>query len=156
LALQDFLEKQGVETRVQTAITMGQVAEPYIPRKAIRHLEKGRVVIFGAGAGMPYFSTDTVAAQRALETKCEVVLMGKNGVDGVYSADPRTDPTATKFETVSFQDVLQRGLKVADATAFALCMENKLPMIVFGMQPEGNILKVVQGEKIGTLVSADA
>jgi len=154
LALQDFLEKEGIETRVQTAITMGQVAEPYIPRRAIRHLEKGRVVIFGAGAGMPYFSTDTVAAQRALETKCEVVLMGKNGVDGVYSADPRQDPNATKYETVTFQEVLQKGLKVADATAFALCMENDLPMIVFGMEPEGNILKVVQGEKIGTLVGA--
>jgi uridylate kinase len=156
LALQDFLEKEGIETRVQTAITMGQVAEPYIPRRAIRHLEKGRVVIFGAGAGMPYFSTDTVAAQRALETKCEVVLMGKNGVDGVYSADPRVDPTAVKYGQVSFQEVLQKGLKVADATAFALCMENDLPMIVFGMEPEGNILKVVQGEKIGTLVGSGA
>jgi len=154
LALQDFLEKEGIETRVQTAITMGQVAEPYIPRRAIRHLEKGRVVIFGAGAGMPYFSTDTVAAQRALETKCEVVLMGKNGVDGVYSADPRVDPTAVKYDEVSFQEVLQKGLKVADATAFALCMENDLPMIVFGMEPEGNILRVVQGEKIGTLVGS--
>ncbi len=156
LALQDFLEKEGIETRVQTAITMGQVAEPYIPRRAIRHLEKGRVVIFGAGAGMPYFSTDTVAAQRALETKCEVVLMGKNGVDGVYSADPRVDPSAIKYDQVTFQEVLQKGLKVADATAFALCMENDLPMIVFGMEPEGNILKVVQGEKIGTLVGSGA
>ncbi|RNL65119.1 UMP kinase [Nocardioides marmoriginsengisoli] len=154
LALQDFLEKEGIETRVQTAITMGQVAEPYIPRRAIRHLEKGRVVIFGAGAGMPYFSTDTVAAQRALETKCEVVLMGKNGVDGVYTADPRQDPTAIKYDEVTFQEVLQKGLKVADATAFAMCMENDLPMIVFGMEPEGNILKVVQGEKIGTLVGS--
>jgi len=154
LALQDFLEKEGIETRVQTAITMGQVAEPYIPRRAIRHLEKGRVVIFGAGAGMPYFSTDTVAAQRALETKCEVVLMGKNGVDGVYSADPHQDPTAIKYDELTFQEALSRGLKVADATAFALCMENDLPMVVFGMEPEGNILKVVQGEKIGTLVSS--
>ncbi|ROR92135.1 UMP kinase [Nocardioides aurantiacus] len=154
LALQDFLEKEGVETRVQTAITMGQVAEPYIPRKAIRHLEKGRVVIFGAGAGLPYFSTDTVAAQRALETKCEVVLMGKNGVDGVYDADPRTHPDAVKYDELSFDDALRQGLKVADATAFALCMENRLPMVVFGMSPEGNILRVVQGEKIGTLVSA--
>lgn len=154
LALQDFLEKHAIDTRVQSAITMGQVAEPYIPRRAIRHLEKGRVVIFGAGAGMPYFSTDTVAAQRALETKCEVVLMGKNGVDGVYSADPRTDPTAVKYDSVTFQEVLQQGLKVADATAFALCMENELPMIVFGMEPEGNILKVVKGERIGTLVSS--
>ncbi|MDQ6687513.1 MAG: UMP kinase [Actinomycetota bacterium] len=156
LALQDFLEKQGVETRVQTAITMGQVAEPYIPRRAIRHMEKGRVVIFGAGAGLPYFSTDTVAAQRALETKCEVVLMGKNGVDGVYSADPHQDPTAVKYDVLSFREALQQGLEVADATAFALCMENNLPMIVFGMQPEGNILRVVQGEKIGTLVGAGA
>jgi uridylate kinase len=154
LALQDFLEKEGIETRVQTAITMGQVAEPYIPRRAIRHLEKGRVVIFGAGAGLPYFSTDTVAVQRALETKCEVVLMGKNGVDGVYDADPRTHPDALKYDDVSFQEVLQKGLKVADATAFALCMENELPMIVFGMEPEGNILKVVEGEKIGTLVGS--
>jgi uridylate kinase len=154
LALQDFLEKEGIETRVQTAITMGQVAEPYIPRRAIRHLEKGRVVIFGAGAGMPYFSTDTVAAQRALETKCDVVLMGKSGVDGVYSADPNQDPNAIKYDQLTFQDALGEGLKVADATAFALCMENDLPMVVFGMQPEGNILKVVQGEKIGTLVSS--
>jgi uridylate kinase len=154
LALQDFLEKEGIETRVQTAITMGQVAEPYIPRRAIRHLEKGRVVIFGAGAGMPYFSTDTVAAQRALETKCEVVLMGKSGVDGVYSADPHQDPDAIKYDQLTFQDALTSGLKVADATAFALCMENDLPMVVFGMKPEGNILKVVQGEKIGTLVSS--
>jgi uridylate kinase len=154
LALQDFLEKEGIETRVQTAITMGQVAEPYIPRRAIRHLEKGRVVIFGAGAGMPYFSTDTVAAQRALETKCEVVLMGKNGVDGVYSADPHKDPDAIKYDEITFQEALASGLKVADATAFALCMENNLPMVVFGMEPEGNILRVVQGEKIGTLVSS--
>jgi uridylate kinase len=156
LALQDFLEKEGIETRVQTAITMGQVAEPYIPRRAIRHLEKGRVVIFGAGAGMPYFSTDTVAAQRALETKCEVVLMGKNGVDGVYSADPRKHPDAMKYDEITFVEALQQGLQVADATAFALCMENHLPMIVFGMQPEGNILRVVQGDKIGTLVSTGA
>src|SRR3954449_3672556 len=155
LALQDFLEKQGVETRVQTAIAMGQVAEPYIPRRAIRHLEKGRVVIFGAGAGMPFFSTDTVAAQRALETKCEVVLMAKQGVDGVYSADPKIDPAATKYDTLTFQEALQRGLRIADATAFALCMENKLPLIVFGMEEPGNILRIVQGEKIGTLVTAD-
>lgn len=154
LALQDFLEKMGVETRVQTAITMGQVAEPYVPRRAIRHMEKGRVVIFGAGMGMPFFSTDTVAAQRALETRCEVVLMAKNGVDGVYTADPRLDPTARKLESITFHDALQQGLKVADATAFALCMENKMPMIVFGMETEGNILRAVQGERIGTLVSA--
>jgi uridylate kinase len=153
LALQDFLEKQGIETRVQTAITMGQVAEPYIPRRAIRHMEKGRVVIFGAGAGMPFFSTDTVAAQRALETRCEVVLMAKQGVDGVYTADPRKDPTATKLDELTFQEALQQGLAVADATAFALCMENDLPLIVFGMDDEGAMLRIVQGEKIGTLVS---
>jgi uridylate kinase len=156
LALQDFLEQEGIETRVQTAIAMGQVAEPYIPRRAIRHLEKGRVVIFGAGAGLPYFSTDTVAAQRALEAKCEVVLMGKNGVDGVYDADPRTHPDAVKYDELTFVEALQQGLKVADATAFALCMENGLPMVVFGMQPAGNILRVIQGEKIGTLVSTGA
>ncbi|MGI8536305.1 MAG: UMP kinase [Mycobacteriales bacterium] len=154
LALQDFLEKQGIDTRVQTAITMGQVAEPYIPRRAIRHLEKGRVVIFGAGAGMPYFSTDTVAAQRALEVKCDMVLMGKNGVDGVYTADPKVDPSATRLDTLTYAEALQRGLRVADATAFALCMENKLPMIVFGMEGEGNIARVLRGEKIGTLVHA--
>ncbi len=154
LALQDFLEKEGIETRVQTAIAMGQVAEPYIPRRAIRHLEKGRVVIFGAGAGMPFFSTDTVAAQRALETRCEVVLMAKQGVDGVYTADPRLDPTATKLDEVTFQDALQQGLRIADATAFALCMENKMPMIVFGAEEQGAIGRIVSGEKIGTLVSA--
>jgi uridylate kinase len=154
LALQDFLEKEGVETRVQTAITMGQVAEPYIPRRAIRHLEKGRVVIFGAGMGLPYFSTDTVAAQRALESKCEVVLVAKNGVDGVYTADPRTDPTAVKLDHVTYDEAIAQGLRIMDQTAFALCGENNLPMVVFGMEPEGNILRVVQGEKIGTLVSA--
>ena len=154
LALQDFLEKEGIETRVQTAIAMGQVAEPYIPRRAMRHLEKGRVVIFGAGAGMPFFSTDTVAAQRALETKCEVVLMAKQGVDGVYTADPRKDPTATKLDEVTYQDALMQGLRIADATAFALCMENKMPMIVFGAEEQGAIARIVAGEKIGTLVSA--
>lgn len=154
LALQDFIEKQGIETRVQSAITMGQVAEPYIPRRAIRHLEKGRVVIFGAGAGMPYFSTDTVSAQRALEIKADAVLMSKSGVDGVYSADPRTDPTARKYDELTFDDALRMGLKVVDAAAFALCMENALPMIVFGMEGEGNISRVLRGEKIGTLVHA--
>jgi uridylate kinase len=155
LALQDFLEKEGIETRVQTAITMGQVAEPYIPRRAIRHLEKGRVVIFGAGAGLPFFSTDTVAVQRALESKCDVVLMGKNGVDGVYTADPQLDPSATKLDTVTYRKALKRGLRVADATAFALCMENNLPMIIFGMQIKGAIARIVQGEKIGTYVGGD-
>jgi uridylate kinase len=154
LALQDFLEKMGVETRVQTAITMGQVAEPYIPRRAIRHMEKGRVVIFGAGMGMPYFSTDTVAVQRALESKCDVVLVAKSGVDGVYSADPKIDPTATKYDELTYDHAIAQGLRIMDQTAFALCGENKLPMIVFGMEPEGNILRVVQGEKIGTRVSA--
>jgi uridylate kinase len=154
LALQDFLEKQGIDTRVQTAITMGQIAEPYIPRRAVRHLEKGRAVIFGAGAGMPYFSTDTTAAQRALEIGAEVVLMAK-GVDGVYDADPRTHPDAKKFDTISYAEVLRRRLKVADATAFSLCMDNKMPIIVFNLLEEGNIARAVQGERIGTLVSTD-
>jgi uridylate kinase len=154
LALQDFLEKEGIETRVQTAITMGQIAEPYIPRRAIRHLEKGRVVIFGAGAGMPYFSTDTTAAQRALEIGADVVLMAK-GVDGVYDADPRTHPDAKRFVTITYDECLQRSLKVADATAFSLCMGNKLPIIVFNLLEDGNIGRAVRGERIGTLVSAD-
>ncbi len=154
LALQDFLEKAGVDTRVQTAITMGQIAEPYIPRRAIRHLEKGRVVIFGAGAGMPYFSTDTVAAQRALETRADVVLMSKNGVDGVYSGDPRTDPNATLLETVTYHHALQQGLKVVDAACFSLCSENELPMVVFGLEGDGNVTRALRGEKIGTLVTA--
>jgi uridylate kinase len=154
LALQDFLERQGIGTRVQTAITMGQVAEPYIPRRAVRHLEKGRIVIFGAGAGMPYFSTDTVAAQRALEIGCDVLLLAKSGVDGVYDADPRLDATAVKFEAVAFDEVLGRGLQVADAAAFALCRENNLPIVVFGLGDDGNIARAVRGEKIGTLVSS--
>ncbi|MFL6170555.1 MAG: UMP kinase [Ornithinibacter sp.] len=154
LALQDFLEKEGVDTRVQSAITMGQVAEPYIPRRAIRHLEKGRVVIFGAGAGMPYFSTDTVSAQRALECKCDVVLMSKNGVDGVYDSDPRTNPDARKLDRVTFDDALRSGLRVVDAAAFSLCMDNDLPMVVFGMEGDGNITRALLGERIGTLVSA--
>jgi uridylate kinase len=154
LALQDFLEKQGVETRVQTAITMGQVAEPYVPRRAIRHLEKGRVVIFGGGLGAPFFSTDTCAAQRALEIGCQVLLMGKNGVAGVYDADPRLHPEATRFETLRYDEVLLRGLKVADATAFSLCMDNDLPIVVFDLLREGNIARAVAGERIGTLVSS--
>jgi uridylate kinase len=152
LALQDFLEKAGTPTRVQTAIAMGQVAEPYIPRRAIRHLEKGRVVIFGAGAGMPYFSTDTVAAQRALEIGCQVLLLGKSGVDGVYDADPNTDPNAVRFDAISYDEILGRDLKVADAAAFSLCRENNLPIVVFGLI-DGNIARVVRGEKIGTLVN---
>ncbi len=155
LALQDFLEKEGIDTRVQTAITMGQVAEPYIPRRASRHLEKGRVVIFGAGAGMPYFSTDTVAAQRALEIGCDLVLVAKSGVDGVYTADPNVDPTARKLDRVTFVDALSQGLRVMDQTAFALCQENALPMRIFGMEPTGNITRALRGEEIGTLVTAD-
>jgi uridylate kinase len=156
LALQDFLDKQGVETRVQTAITMGQVAEPYIPRRAIRHLEKGRVVIFGAGAGMPFFSTDTVAAQRALEIGAQVLLMGKQGVDGVYDADPNQHPDAVKFDQLTYDEFLTRGLKVADSTAVSLCRDNNLNMIVFNLSEAGNIARVVAGEKIGTTVARDA
>jgi uridylate kinase len=156
LALQDFLEREHhVDTRVQTAITMGQVAESYIPRRAIRHLEKGRVVIFGAGVGMPYFSTDTTAAQRALEIECEVVLLAK-GVDGVFTADPKTDPTATMFTEITHREVLEKGLKVADATAFSLCMDNQMPIMVFNLLVEGNIARAVRGERIGTLVHTPA
>ncbi|HQZ00798.1 MAG TPA: UMP kinase [Propionicimonas sp.] len=154
LALQDFLEQTGVPTRVQTAIAMGQVAEPYIPRRAIRHLEKGRVVIFGAGSGMPYFSTDTVAAQRALEIGAEVLLMAKQGTDGVYDADPRTNPDANRFDELTYDDFLARDLKVADATAVSLAREHQLPMIFFDLGAEGNIAKVVAGEKIGTTLHA--
>jgi uridylate kinase len=154
LALQDFLEKLGTQTRVQTAITMGQVAEPYIPRRAERHLEKGRVVIFGAGSGMPYFSTDTVAAQRALEISAEVLLMGKQGVDGVYSADPHKHPDAVKFDELTYDDYLAKDLKVADATAVSMARDYKLPMIFFGLDIEGSIVAVVSGEKIGTTVHA--
>ncbi len=153
LALQDFLEQAGAETRVQSAISMTQVAEPYIPRRAIRHLEKGRVVIFGAGAGLPYFSTDTVSAQRALEIHADEVLVAKNGVDGVYSADPRVDPDAVKLELLTYSDALVQGLKVVDSTAFSLCMDNGMPMHVFGMEPAGNVAKAIRGERIGTLVA---
>jgi len=153
LALQDFLEKEGIETRVQTAITMGQVAEPYIPRRAIRHLEKGRVVIFGAGAGMPFFTTDTVAAQRALEIGSEALLLAKSGVDGVYTADPKKDPAATKYDHVSYDDVLSKSLAVADAAAFSLCRENKLPIVIFDLKNKGNIARAVKGDAVGTLVS---
>ena len=154
LALQDFLEQAGVDVRVQSAITMSQVTETYIPLRAIRHLEKGRVVIFGAGAGLPYFSTDTVSAQRALEIKADEVLVAKNGVDGVYTADPKKDPKATKLEKITYQDALVQGLKVVDSTAFSLCMDNKMPMRVFGMQGKGNITDAIKGKKIGTFVSA--
>jgi len=153
LALQDFLEKEDIETRVQTAITMGQVAEPYIPRRSIRHLEKGRVVIFGAGAGMPFFTTDTVAAQRALEIGAEALLLAKSGVDGVYTADPKKDSSATKYDSISFDEVIAKSLAVADAAAFSLCRENKLPIIVFDLKNRGNIARAVRGDAIGTLVS---
>ena len=153
LALQDFLEKEGIDTRVQTAIAMGQVAEPYIPRRSIRHLEKGRVVIFGAGAGMPFFTTDTVAAQRALEIGSEALLLAKSGVDGVYSADPKKDSSATKYDSISFDEVIAKSLAVADAAAFSLCRENKLPIVVFDLKNKGNIARAVRGDAIGTLVS---
>lgn len=152
LALQDFLEQAGVETRVQSAITMTQVAETYIPLRAIRHLEKGRVVIFGAGAGLPYFSTDTVAAQRALEIQADQVLVAKNGVDGVYTADPKRDPNATLIEQISYTDALVRGLRVVDSTSFSLCMDNGMPMRVFGMEPAGNVTAALRGDALGTLV----
>jgi uridylate kinase len=154
LALQDFLEQAGAQVRVQSAIAMTQVAEPYIPLRAERHLEKGRIVIFGAGAGLPYFSTDTVSAQRALEIGADAVLVAKNGVDGVYDSDPNKNPKAKKLERVSYQDALVQGLKVVDSTAFSLCMDNGMPMVVFGMEPAGNITKALKGEKIGTLVTA--
>ena len=154
LALQDFIEKAGVPARVQSAIAMTQVAEPYVPLRAIRHLEKGRVVIFGAGAGLPYFSTDTVSAQRALETHCDELLVGKNGVDGVYTADPRTDPEAERLDHLTYARALAEGLKVVDASAFALCRDNGLTMRVFGMGEPGNITRALLGEKIGTLVTA--
>jgi uridylate kinase len=153
LALQDFIENDGVETRVQTAIAMGQVAEPYIPRRAIRHLERGRVVIFGAGLGQPFFSTDTCAAQRALEIRAQVLLMAK-AVDGVYDDDPKKNPDAVRFDHLTYSEVLARGLKVADATAISLCMDNGLPIVVFDLLTEGNIARAVRGEKIGTVVSA--
>lgn len=155
LALQDFCEKQGVDTRVQTAITMGQVAEPYIPRRAVRHLEKGRVVIFGAGAGMPYFTTDTVAAQRALEIGCDRLLMAKSGVDGVYDADPRVITTARKFARITYTEVLRRQLQVADPAAFSLCMDNNLPIVVFGVGEHEGIARAVRGDHIGTVVAGD-
>lgn len=154
LALQDFLEQAGAATRVQSAIAMTQVAEPYIPRRAVRHLEKGRVVIFGAGAGLPYFSTDTVAAQRALEIGADEVLVAKNGVDGVYTADPKRDPSATRIDEITYLDALRQGLKVVDSTAFSLCMDNRMDMRVFGMEPAGNVTLALRGESIGTLVTA--
>ena len=154
LALQDALEEIDVPTRVQTAITMTQVAEPYTPRRAVRHLEKGRIVIFGAGMGTPYFSTDTTAAQRALETGCEAIFKGTK-VDGVYDADPTTSPGANRYEELSYIQALNEGLGVMDATAISLCMDNKMPIVVFDIRTEGNIKRALAGETIGTLVHAD-
>jgi uridylate kinase len=152
LALQDSLEQSGVETRVQSSIEMRQVAEPYIRRRAIRHLEKKRVVIFAAGTGNPYFSTDTTAALRAAEIEAEVILMAKNNVDGVYSADPRIDKTAKKYDELSYLDVLKEGLAVMDSTASSLCMDNDIPLLVFSIMEQGNIKRAVMGESIGTIV----
>ena len=153
LALQDFLEQAGVDTRVQSAIYMAQVAEVYIPRRAIRHMEKNRVVIFGAGAGLPYFSTDTVAAQRALEIHADEVLMAKSGVDGVYTADPKTNPDAEKLDVLSYDEALRRDIRVMDQTAMTMCKDNKLPMLVFGMEGEGNVTRAIRGEDLGTRVT---
>ena len=151
MALQSALEKAGVFTRLQSAIKMEQIAEPYIRRKAMRHLEKGRVVIFGAGTGNPYFTTDTAGSLRAVEIQAEVILKGTR-VDGIYSADPEKDPTATKYSTISFTECISKNLKVMDMTAFTLCMENELPIIVFDMNTPGNLSRVVMGEPVGTLV----
>lgn len=153
LAVQGALEAIGVDARVQTAIEMSKVAEPYIPRRAVRHLEKGRVVIFGAGTGYAFFSTDTTAALRASEIKADVILMAKNGVDGIYNADPRTNPDATRFETLSYMEVLQKQLQVMDATATSMCMDNDIDLLVFNMNEENNIIKAVNGEAVSTKVS---
>ena len=152
LALQDALETRGVPTRVQTAIEMRQIAEPYIRRRAIRHLEKSRVVIFAAGTGNPYFSTDTTAALRAAEVEADAILMAKKGVDGVYDSDPKLNPNAKMFTKLAYLDVIQKKLKVMDSTAISLCMDNKIPIVVFNIDKKGNILKAAQGEEIGTLV----
>ncbi|MEG0439998.1 MAG: UMP kinase [Solibacillus sp.] len=156
LALQDSLENLGVPTRVQSSIVMTQVAEPYIRRKAVRHLEKARVVIFAAGTGNPYFSTDTTAALRAAEINADAILMAKNNVDGVYSADPKLDPTAVKYDTLTYLDVIQQGLQVMDSTASTLCMDNDIKLVVFNLSDQGNIKRAVMGEKIGTVVRRDA
>ena len=155
LAVQNALEKIGVPTRVQTAIEMQKVAEPFIVRKAIRHLEKGRVVIFGAGTGNPYFSTDTTAALRASEINADVILMAKNGVDGVYNADPKTHPEATKYDNLTYMDLIQEGLQVMDTTATSMCMDNDIDLVVFNMNEKGNIIKAVRGEITGTVISKD-
>ena len=155
LALQDFLEQAGAQVRVQSAIQMTQVAEPYIPLRAVRHLEKGRVVVFAAGTGNPFFTTDTTAALRAVEIDAQAVLKGSHsGVDGIYTDDPRTNPDATKIDELSYLDVLNRGLAVMDSTAITLCMDNNLPLIVFNLRESGNLKRIVQGDRIGTLVTA--
>ena len=154
LALQDSLEKVGINTRVLTAIEMRAVAEPFIRRRAVRHLEKGRVVVFAAGTGNPYFTTDTAAALRAMEMKADVILKGTK-VDGIYTADPMLHPTATKFEQISYLKVLEQGLKVMDATAISLCMDNKLPIVVFNLRTAGNLRRVIAGEAVGTTVTAE-
>ncbi len=152
LAIQSSLETAGVDTRVQTSIDMPKIAEPFIQRRALRHLEKGRVVIFGGGTGSPYFSTDTTAALRASEIKADVILMAKNGVDGVYSADPKKDPSAVKYDSLTYMEVLNQGLQVMDTTATSMCMDNDIELIVFNMNERGNIVRAVRGEKIGTVV----
>lgn len=152
LAFQDALEKIGVATRVQTAIEMRQIAEPYIRRKAVRHLEKGRVVIFSGGSGNPFFSTDTTAALRAAEINADIILLAKNGVDGVYSDDPNKNPDSYKFEKLNYIDVLSKGLKIMDSTATSLCMDNKIPILVFGIEDPNNIEKIIKGENIGTII----
>jgi uridylate kinase len=154
LALQDRLERQGVPTRVQSAVTVSEVAEPYIRRRAIRHLEKGRVVIFAAGTGNPYFTTDTAAALRALEIGADAILMGKNEVDGVYDGDPRTDSGARFIPELTHLEAIERGLRVMDTTALSLCMDNAVPLYVFGLQP-GTILRVVGGERVGTIIHSE-
>lgn len=155
LAIQSALESVGIDTRVQTSIDMPKVAEPFIQRRAVRHLEKGRVVIFGGGTGSPYFSTDTTAALRASEIKAEVILMAKNGVDGVYSADPRKNPDAKRYEHLTYLDLLNEGLEVMDSTATSMCMDNNMELMVFNMNEPGNIVKACKGEKIGTIISKE-
>jgi uridylate kinase len=156
LALQDALESRGIVTRAMSAIKMDEVAEPYIHRRAIRHLEKGRVIILAGGTGRPYFTTDSAAALRAAEIHAEAILMAKNGVDGVYTADPKRDPSATRFDTITYMDALQRGLEVMDRTALTFCMDNKIPIVVFDAMRQGNIQRIVNGENVGTLVSDTA
>ena len=153
LALQDALEQHGIFTRAMTAIEMNEVTEPYIRRRAVRHMEKGRVILLAAGTGNPFFTTDTAAALRAAELGADVILMAKNGVDGIYSADPRRDPTATKFDTLTYLDAINRGLQVMDSTALTFCMDNDLPIVVFNMFESGNAARIVAGERLGTLVS---